>query len=283
MARHGAGAVRLLLLFGALSLGAVTVGALVCAQSGIPASLWLRNIAAWVVGAVVAIVIARIGGPRALPFILWAAPLGLAATLLSAGQDGVHRWVNAGPVSLNVAMLLLPMAVVSLAVLAARRWAWLPAFLSLAILAAQPDASQATAFGSAMGLIALTGASGGRTKGVIVLAAAVLIAVAWLRPDPLQPVPEVEQIMDLAFRLTPLLAALAVALLTGACLAPGLAARQGPRDLHIAGLALSACLAAWAIMPYLGHFPVPLVGIGLSPIVGAWLGVGLLAGLMRRG
>lgn len=31
-----------------------------------------------------------------------------------------------------------------------------------------------------------------------------------------------------------------------------------------------------------GAFPTPLVGIGVSPILGAWLGVGLLAGVAGR-
>ena len=34
-------------------------------------------------------------------------------------------------------------------------------------------------------------------------------------------------------------------------------------------------------MPMFGAFPVPWVGMGMSPIVGGWLGVGLLAAAMR--
>ena len=36
-------------------------------------------------------------------------------------------------------------------------------------------------------------------------------------------------------------------------------------------------------MPFLGAFPAPLLGLGMSPIIGAWLGVGLLAGLRWNG
>ena len=35
--------------------------------------------------------------------------------------------------------------------------------------------------------------------------------------------------------------------------------------------------------PAVGAFPVPLVGMGPSPILGAWLGVGLLAAAARAG
>ena len=51
--------------------------------------------------------------------------------------------------------------------------------------------------------------------------------------------------------------------------------------LRLAGAALSLCLAAWAVTPLFGAFPVPLVGVGMSPILGAWLGVGLLAAMTR--
>ena len=282
MARDWSGSDRLLLLFGLLSLGAVSVGAVVCAMSGVPAGLWARNVAAWLVGALAAAGMTAIAGRRALPFILWWAPALLAAALLSQGQEGVHRWVNAGPVSLNVAMLVLPLAVVALAGLCgARRWPWLPALACLGVLVAQPDASQATAFGLALVLVASVCATGRMLKAAVILASSGLVTAAWLRPDPLQPVPEVEDIMELAYALSPLLAGLAVAILIGVALAPVLAARR-PRDLQIAAAALSALFAAWVVTPFLGHYPVPLVGVGLSPVLGSWLAVGLLAGLLRR-
>jgi hypothetical protein len=37
-----------------------------------------------------------------------------------------------------------------------------------------------------------------------------------------------------------------------------------------------------ANMPFVGAYSVPVVGVGLSLILGAWIGVGLLAGAMRR-
>ena len=45
----------------------------------------------------------------------------------------------------------------------------------------------------------------------------------------------------------------------------------------------AALLLGAAAGPALGHFPTPLVGLGLSPILGAWLGVGLLCAVMAEG
>jgi hypothetical protein len=114
------------------------------------------------------------------------------------------------------------------------------------------------------------------------LVSAALVAAAWLRPDPLQPVPEVEDIIELAAAQSPFLAGLALAVLAAVALAPAFAAQRSSPDLRAAGAALGGLFALWAATPFLGHFPVPWIGVGPSPVLGAWLALGLLAGLMRR-
>lgn len=277
---------RLLSTFAAVSLTAVVVGAGVCAMSGVAAGLWGRNLAAWLVGALAAVALARWAGGRVILALAMAAPLGLAATLLDPGLEGVHRWLVAGPVRFNAAMLLLPALVVATATLAGRvGWWWVPAAVALAVLALQPDASQASALALAVCAIVVRLRSQNPMGRIALAVGAVAVAaVAWVRPDALQPVPEVEGIIQLAAAQSVLLAGAAVLLLLAFAAAPALAThgRDGD-DARRAGLALTALLLAWIAAPALGAFPVPLVGIGLSPILGAWLGVGLLASLRRRG
>src|SRR4051794_15293048 len=98
----------LLVGFSAASLAAVGLGAGVCAISGVAAGLWGRNLAAWGVGALVAVAVARWGGQRLGRGLALAGPLGLALTFLSPDLDGVDRWLVAGPLRFNAAMLLLP-------------------------------------------------------------------------------------------------------------------------------------------------------------------------------
>jgi cell division protein FtsW (lipid II flippase) len=283
VASKTSGAGRLLLLFGAVSFVAVGAGALATAASGTPSALWARNLAAWMVGALAALAVSR-AGPRLLPFFLLAAPIALGATFFSPGQAGVHRWVSAGPLSLNAAMLLLPAAATALAASGGTaRWPWTPAFVCLGLLALQPDASQATAFGAAMVLIAALGAARTAAKGALIAAAGAAVAIAWLRPDPLQPVPEVEGIVELAAGVSPALAGLMLATLAAVALAPVLGARPAPREVRIAGAALGLYLALCVVTTFLGAFPVPLAGIGVSPILGSWLAVGLLAALTGSG
>lgn len=265
---------RLLMLFGAASLAAVVIGAVVCSASGVPAGSWVRDVVAWMVGAVLAGAVARFARPGFSRVALWALPIGLLATLISPDQEGVHRWVDLGPLHVNVAMLLAPGAVVALAASADQRLSWAAFVLSLALLVVQPDASQATSLAVVVAMIALWGTRRPLIRWGAPVVAAGLATAAWLRPDPLQPAPEVEGVIGLAFSISPLLAGAAVLALAAVAAAPALSKR-------LPAVALGLCFLLWSVMSMLGAFPVPWVGIGMSAIVGGWLGVGLLAAWMR--
>ena len=274
---------RLLLVFGLASLAAVAMGAFVCAQSGVPPGLWVRNLIAWGVGAAFAAAISASRPGYAAAVALIVAPAGLAASLLARDPSGVHRWVDLGPLHMNVAMVLAPAVVVALAARGgASRWPWGAAFVALSLLVVQPDASQATAFAAALVLIASRMAWPFAARGAVSGVAGLLAAAAWLRPDPLLPVPEVEEVIGLANTLSPLAAGLAIGLLAATSLASLFMTRAARPQLRLTGQALSVCFLLWSATPWIGAFPVPWIGIGMSPILGAWLGVGLLAALLRR-
>ena len=150
---------------------------------------------------------------------------------------------------------------------------------SATLLGVQPDASQATAFGAGLAVLAVVAPAPRPWRIGLVLLASGLALVSWFRPDPLEAVAEVEEIIALASAVSPVLAVLAVTLIAGASAAPALAARGTPAG--DAGLALSAYMLVAAAMTVLGAFPVPLLGVGMSPILGFWLGAGLLAARLR--
>lgn len=262
------GGERFLAGFGLLSLAAVAVGCAVAAAHGVAAGSWARNLAAWGVGMAAAWMAAarmsRLSG------ILLIAPVALGATLLNPGQEGVHRWIDVGPLHVNVAATLLPATVVALASTGDRVWTWLAAAGMLGLLILQPDASQAAALGAGMIVVfaTLRAAALVRLGG----AAATMLAVttACLRPDALAPVPEVEGIIGLAWASSPVVAVVAAALLAATAL---FSLRSAP---FAPALALAACCGVQALAPAFGAFPVPLVGIGMSPVLGFWLGAGAL-------
>lgn len=268
---------RFLTAFTLLSLLTVAAGCVIAAANGVSTGSWARNLVSWIVGAGAAWLVAR--RPGALRWFLLAAPVALAATLLNAPQDGVHRWIDLGPLHINAAAVLLPATAVALAAHSGWRWGWLAAGATLCLLVLQPDASQATAFGAAMIVVLMTMRVSGALRAGGMIAVAAAIAAAWLRPDPLLPVPEVEEILQLAWRWSPLMAIVAAGLLAATVLVP---LRTAART-RTAGITLAVFCAGVALAPALGAFPVPLVGVGMSAVLGFWLGAGALAAAARGG
>ena len=197
----------ILVAFGVSSLIAVAVGAWVCARHGVPARLWGLNLAAWMVGAVAAVLIGGATAARRGWVVVYVTPFLLAASLAFPGRDGVHRWVSAGPLQVNIAMLILPMFVVALAATrSGQPGRWLAALACLLVLGLQPDASQATALGLALTVILGGEAVAPRWRLASLAAIWGFVAWAWVRPDPLEPVPPVEEIFRLAAGQSTLLA-----------------------------------------------------------------------------
>jgi len=254
------------------SLAAIIVGAAVMARADIPTDIWIRNPIAWVIAAIVGAFTASRGW-LGFPLIALVVLL-IGASLIGPGQEGVHRWVGAGPAQLNAAALALPLAIAVFT--PERRWLAVSAFVAIgAVIAYQPDISQlaalmlasivlfSTAFGWVGGLAALLVGGG-------LIAYCVL-----LRPDPLLPVEHVEGILALAAGQSQVSGVALPVALGVACLSPLLLWRSA--DLRWRGLALAAYFSAAALAPLFGAYPVPLAGYGFSFVAGWVLGFAALA------
>jgi hypothetical protein len=178
----------------------------------------------------------------------------LLQPLLAPGA-GPHRWLGTGGFRLYIASVVLPGTVL---LLPQTRSAWIALLLIAIDLAGQPDASQATAFALA-GLVVLWRAPLPVLARVGVgIALTGATAVAWLRPDPLEPVPYVEGVLVLAQQVGPLglgLALVALALPVAALL------RMGQ-------VGVAVYYAAILFFAYRQLTPMPLLGFGVGPILG---------------
>jgi cell division protein FtsW (lipid II flippase) len=271
-------------IFSIASLVAIAAGCMAMAKSGIATSTWLRSVAAWVVGAAMAWLLARYGKARSASIgAILLTIAALIATLCAPAVDGVHRWLDIGPLHVNAAALFLPALIAGLAaVRIARPMGVAMALLAATILLAQPDASQLTSFAIAASILFARSTIAQRWKVFALLIAAVFTISGWMRPDALQPVAEVEKIFAMCVAVSPILAFIAGLALAAAALAP--LARSAPtgRPARDAAVALAAYFVTVSIAPFVGWFPVPLVGLGMSFPVGWWLGMGLLLVIGRR-
>lgn len=266
------------LLYVLASAPALALGVLVMRASDVPAAVWGQNVAAWAAGALVCLGLQRARTSR--PSSTWAdltalLTLGaLVTTLLAPGMDGVHRWVRLGPVRLHTAALLLPLLLVALERLAGVRGWWIASLVAVGVVLAlllQPDAAQATAFAGAAGILLFPGAGRSPLRWIALLFLPVVAGLSWLRRDPLAPVPHVEGIVGLAGNLG---VGWAVAAVVSLLLLPVpffLAGRGAGRRT---GLALGAYVSITFLAAFVGSFPVPVMGYGVSPILGYLVGMG---------
>ena len=206
--------------------------------------------------------------------LLWS-PIWLSAL------DGPERWLRVGGVRIYVASALLPVLVFVLAGAlrpssTTPRWPWglMPA--ALWALAAQPDASQASAFALACALPLWRASVGAEVKALVAATLAAGVAWAWWQPDPLRPVSYVEGVLELAGAAGP--AALAAAL--AALALPLLMLTRLARGSHdTAFLSVAIYYLAIDVLAWQQLTPMPLLGFGAGPIVGYAL---MVAAARRR-
>lgn len=208
----------------------------------------------------------------------------IAVTLLSPGNEGVRRWLVLGPVRLHVSAILAPVVLLGVEELLrrGREVSALGLVLAAQLLhAAQPDAGQAMALAAGAVGLACTLPLGWRSRVLLGSGPLLLAALGWTRPDPLPSADFVEDIVPRAFHFGLLPGALALAALcmlpAGPLVAARLARRQSAGSSLLAAPGLALYFAASAAVAATGRFPTPVLGHGASPILGAMLGLGLLA------
>lgn len=257
-------------VFALASLLSIALGAVVMAVGDMPLGIWIRNPVAWLVAGGVSLFLASRGwlGAALLPI----AVIVITLSFVGPGQEGVHRWLDLGPVQLNAAALVLPAAIAAFsrapAIIAIACFAMIAA-----LLAWQPDISQLAGFVFA-GVILASSRFGWRGALVAAVLAGAAVALCLSRPDPLLPVPHVEGIFLLAWDQQPAMAIAMGLALAATCLSPLLLPARP--ELRAPGMALVGYFALTGAAFLLGAYPVPLAGYGLSFVMGWWLGFACL-------
>lgn len=192
-----------------------------------------------------------------------AAILALIAPLLFGPDlEGVSRWIGTGPVQLHSGMLVIPTLVALLPRLKSG-----PALVAMALaciaIAMQPDRASAIALLSGTWAALFTNRSASNT--IQLLFASVAVCVIFVRPDAMQPVAFVENVLSDAWLQNPLLAVAIAASLAAALILPAM----GNRQL----VPVEATIAGFAIASLLGAYPTPLIGYGAAAILGFGVGV----------
>ena len=256
---------------------AVGLGVVYLTAAGAPFRYPAINLAAFVAGCVVWL---RVGPPAVsrwtgVAALALTAPL-LATALFGAEVNGASRWVSAGPLSLQVSLIVLP-GIIVLYARSTDAIGTVGIVTAASALATQPDRAMAGALVAGMGVIAATRRS--RLSAFALSAALLGFGATLLQPDAVPAVPFVERVLYTAFDVH-MLVGLGVVVGCFILLTPSLGAvrRGSERPILLAfGASWAAVIAAAGI----GNYPTPLVGYGGSAVLGYLLSVALLAGSPR--
>lgn len=194
--------------------------------------------------------------------------------LVGPSADGVARWLVIGGLTIQPAMIVVPLLVVGLALHPS-----LPRLAAVIIaafgLTLQPDPGGAAML--MLGTVAPLVAQKARNTrlGIAAIISFIALAVAAGRNIALPPVPFVEHVIPDALTAGPLAILLLVAA-TILMFAPAWSRRTEAPQIAFAAVWFGALLAA-----LVGYFPTPVIGFGGSGALGYLLSAGLMV-LRRR-
>ena len=188
-----------------------------------------------------------------------------------------ERWISVGPLRLYAAPLLLPSFIAACSVFVSKddkhQMISLAAVLGAALLLAlQPDASQVLGLLVASAVVVVQCRLGIFRLSIVVMPLVLITMWAFSLPDPLVPVPHVEEVFALGLGHS-LFAGVAV-------IASAIALIVGLWIQSVSGAFWLSAVAAYYTVLFIcstaGITPAPLVGYGAGPILGFGLMVGLL-------
>jgi cell division protein FtsW (lipid II flippase) len=257
-------------------LPAILIGTFAMVSNGVASSIWLQNIVIWLLGTVLgSIYLIRKKEKRLTKGNLLQTVVIIALLVfpfLFNGSDGVHRWLTFGPINVYIASIILPLLIIQLWKLALNNiYAIGFYFVTLIILLFHPDAGQLTAFACATTIMLWKKISNGMMKFFSIILTVAFVIMSWVFLDDLAPVPYVEDIIFLVADLGIVwfvLGILSLLLLLSPFFYYG--------RINIISLTLGVYFLMAMIVTLFGNFPLPIMGYGISPIIGYFIAISWL-------
>lgn len=260
-----------------VAIPSVIIGTIAMKFHGVSHMILKQNIAFWLISCLLsffAVSVKKQNSSRTSPGVfIFITIMVFFASYFDEGIGGVHRWVSIGPVRLYISSILLPILIIQLWKLISSKKE-IPA-IAIAIIVSvllflQPDASQLTAFVISMVIIILSKYNSSILKYIVTIILITLVILSWIFLDKLPAVSYVEDIVLLVSDMGLLWYILGIASLVILPL-PFILLTIDEYRL------LSRCVGIYFIIvlisTWFGNFPVPLMGYGVSPVIGYYASI----------
>lgn len=260
-----------------IALPPVTIGAVAMYLNNISIGIWSRNIITLIILGFISYLFLKdkpkLSNKKSFGFIVPITIILLVITFFDSGSDSVHRWVAIGPIKLNVASIMLPILIIELwRILKVFNW-WYSMIITIFVsilLALQPDASQITGFVVPMSILLLSKANKSIIRYSLIFLLFLFPIISWIYIDSLPPVDYVEEIILMVKVISRVWFMIGIGSL-GLLPLPFIIFPAKNYRL------LSMCLGFYFIIILMstlfGNFPVPLMGYGISPIIGYFVAI----------
>ncbi len=256
-------------------LPAIATGVFAMYLNGVSPFIYLQNIICFLLLMVIYFFILKRNYRRIVdkPNLLIAISMMIMGlSFINGGVDGVHRWVSVGPMQLYVAAIVIPIIIINLGILLNENKLWMASVIIICvsmILTLQPDASMMSAFGVSS-IVLLWDKLNNYKRFIFLILISGLVLITWVFLDELEPVLYVEGILKMliemgALGVTLSVISLLVMLLPFFILAP-------EKNIRVP-ICFGVYLIIILVSNFFGNFPVPLIGYGISPIIGYFISI----------
>ncbi len=260
-----------------LTIPAITIGAIAMYLNEIPTLIWAQNMFFLVIAGLISFfaVLSKLNMKRssAYDISILISLLLIILTFISPGMDGVHRWLSIGIINFNVSMIVLPILIIELWKLLQIKGLSFTIIITIVVsilLSIQPDASQLTGFAIPMMVMLCRKTDKKVLRLLIVGILSILIILSWVFLDNLSPVAYVEGILSLLANMGLIWLILGVFSLA---ILPVPFILFPPKNLKLPSVCVGLYFIIILISTFCGNFPVPLMGYGVSPIIGYFIAI----------
>jgi hypothetical protein len=258
-----------------ITIPSISIGVAAMYYNKVPAFIWAQNIAYLVIIGMSSYFVVsskfNIGGSKLYYSSMLISLIFIILTFIMPGMEGVHRWVSIGIIKFNASMIVLPIIIISSWKLLNAKSLWITIVTTIAIsvlLAIQPDASQLTGFAIPMMFMLVSKTDKKSLRLFIVGILSALIIISWVFIDSLPAVAYVEGILGLLKNVGLIWLIIGVISLI---MLPAPFILLSPKNLKLPSICVGLYFIIILVSTLFGNFPVPLMGYGISPVIGYYI------------
>lgn len=240
-------------------------------RENVPIMIWMQNITVILLAAIVVFGTSKYRVKLNYKIIVFVSILLLGSTFWGPGIEGVHRWLRVPLFTLNISTIVIPITIAALYRLI-EEMQFAASLIGIGVIAIllflQPDAAQLLAFSIPMIAIMLKSKISKIITAGFSVALFLLTLRSWMKLDSLQPVNYTEGILGLLFDTSIILYIWGIIALLWIPVCLFLICQKENRTMCVL-----ITMYYWMMLlaTFIGNFPVPFMGYGLSPILGFFI------------